>query len=240
MQEWLGHPNVTTTRLYDKRHPRPEDSPTFRVEYSNPPGSLYGARPFDDHPLTDLRWIEAPGWALIAGIGDGYRCQGADFRMGLPRQRIAGRMRRQADRAELHVRHQVRFTQQPPQMRQQFIIADERHGRMDAPGLGIAQRDGLHWNAGQERGLEQPGMEAPHRRAGGGRAFRKHQHPLALTQAPDQVFRRLARPVVAAAPDKGGARPPAQPAEQRPAGHLLLGQEVGGTNSGDAENIQPG
>ena len=32
VQEWLGHANVSTTRLYDKRKSRPEDSPTFRVE----------------------------------------------------------------------------------------------------------------------------------------------------------------------------------------------------------------
>lgn len=33
VQEWLGHANVSTTRLYDKRHSRPEDSPSFKVEY---------------------------------------------------------------------------------------------------------------------------------------------------------------------------------------------------------------
>ena len=33
VQEWLGHANIATTRLYDKRNHRPEDSPTFRVEY---------------------------------------------------------------------------------------------------------------------------------------------------------------------------------------------------------------
>ncbi len=33
VQEWLGHSNISTTRLYDKRNTRPEDSPTFKVEY---------------------------------------------------------------------------------------------------------------------------------------------------------------------------------------------------------------
>ncbi|TCD46922.1 tyrosine-type recombinase/integrase [Chlorobium sp. N1] len=33
VQEWLGHANVSTTRLYDRRKSRPEESPTFRVKY---------------------------------------------------------------------------------------------------------------------------------------------------------------------------------------------------------------
>jgi integrase/recombinase XerD len=33
VQEWLGHANVSTTRIYDKRRMRPEESPTFKVEY---------------------------------------------------------------------------------------------------------------------------------------------------------------------------------------------------------------
>ncbi len=33
VQEWLGHSNISTTRLYDKRNTRPEDSPTFKIEY---------------------------------------------------------------------------------------------------------------------------------------------------------------------------------------------------------------
>lgn len=33
VQEWLGHANIATTRLYDHRKTRPEDSPTFKVAY---------------------------------------------------------------------------------------------------------------------------------------------------------------------------------------------------------------
>jgi integrase/recombinase XerD len=33
VQAWLGHSNISTTRLYDKRDSRPEDSPTFKVRY---------------------------------------------------------------------------------------------------------------------------------------------------------------------------------------------------------------
>lgn len=33
VQTWLGHANIQTTRMYDKRDERPEDSPTFKVSY---------------------------------------------------------------------------------------------------------------------------------------------------------------------------------------------------------------
>ncbi len=33
VQEWLGHSNISTTRLYDHRQTRPEDSPTFKINY---------------------------------------------------------------------------------------------------------------------------------------------------------------------------------------------------------------
>jgi integrase/recombinase XerD len=33
VQEWLGHANIATTRIYDHRKTRPEDSPTFKVNY---------------------------------------------------------------------------------------------------------------------------------------------------------------------------------------------------------------
>lgn len=33
VQMWLGQANISTTRLYDRRGQRPEDSPTFKVKY---------------------------------------------------------------------------------------------------------------------------------------------------------------------------------------------------------------
>jgi len=33
VQGWLGHANPATTKLYDKRKDRPEESPTFKVAY---------------------------------------------------------------------------------------------------------------------------------------------------------------------------------------------------------------
>jgi integrase/recombinase XerD len=33
VQEWLGHATIATTRIYDRRKMRPEDSPTFKVAY---------------------------------------------------------------------------------------------------------------------------------------------------------------------------------------------------------------
>ena len=33
VQEWLGHANISTTRLYDRRRSRPEESPTFKITY---------------------------------------------------------------------------------------------------------------------------------------------------------------------------------------------------------------
>ncbi|MDD1016957.1 tyrosine-type recombinase/integrase [Pseudomonas rubra] len=33
VQAWLGHANISTTRIYDRRQLRPEDSPTFKVRF---------------------------------------------------------------------------------------------------------------------------------------------------------------------------------------------------------------
>jgi integrase/recombinase XerD len=33
VQEWLGYAKIATTRIYDHRRTRPEDSPTFKVAY---------------------------------------------------------------------------------------------------------------------------------------------------------------------------------------------------------------
>lgn len=36
-QECLGHANIVTTRLYDRRRTRQENSPTFKVAYLTSP-----------------------------------------------------------------------------------------------------------------------------------------------------------------------------------------------------------
>jgi integrase/recombinase XerD len=33
VQDWVGHANISTTRMYDRRQQRAEDSPTFKVAY---------------------------------------------------------------------------------------------------------------------------------------------------------------------------------------------------------------
>jgi integrase/recombinase XerD len=33
VQEWLGHADIATTRIHDRRKMKPEDSPTFKVSY---------------------------------------------------------------------------------------------------------------------------------------------------------------------------------------------------------------
>ncbi|WP_155497270.1 tyrosine-type recombinase/integrase, partial [Pseudomonas syringae group genomosp. 3] len=33
VQLWLGHANISTTKIYDRRESRPEDSPTYKVKY---------------------------------------------------------------------------------------------------------------------------------------------------------------------------------------------------------------
>jgi len=33
LQEWLGHANIATTRIYHRQRSRPEDFPTFKVTY---------------------------------------------------------------------------------------------------------------------------------------------------------------------------------------------------------------
>ena len=33
VQKWLEHANIATTRLYDRRQSRSEESPTLKVEY---------------------------------------------------------------------------------------------------------------------------------------------------------------------------------------------------------------
>lgn len=40
VQEWLGHSNISTTKVYDRRDAKPRQSPTFKVVYSIYPINL--------------------------------------------------------------------------------------------------------------------------------------------------------------------------------------------------------
>ncbi|HZS66988.1 MAG TPA: site-specific integrase [Burkholderiales bacterium] len=86
VQEWLGHANIATTRIYDHRKTRPEDSPKLKVAYClsktgrSAPFSLFifqnGETGFvgrDEPRSTDQRrdptgtasaevWCEIAGW----------------------------------------------------------------------------------------------------------------------------------------------------------------------------------
>ncbi|MEH6483009.1 MULTISPECIES: tyrosine-type recombinase/integrase [Pseudomonas] len=33
VQHWLGHANISMTRLYDRRQNRASDSPSFKIQY---------------------------------------------------------------------------------------------------------------------------------------------------------------------------------------------------------------
>lgn len=68
VQEWLGHANVSTTRLYNRRKTRPEDSPTFRAPRrckSGTSGSTSGTT--SAAPEADL--ARFPGASGVAGDG---------------------------------------------------------------------------------------------------------------------------------------------------------------------------
>ncbi len=53
VQEWLGHANIATIRIYDHRKTRPEDSPTFKVAYwPLPSAASEGLEP--DSPRVNL------------------------------------------------------------------------------------------------------------------------------------------------------------------------------------------
>jgi site-specific recombinase XerD len=87
-QVWLGHTNVSTTRLYDRSKTRTEDSPTFRVRYEEELFKQIGVRPgsfqeqeifvnsIDQEPARfDMAFpvlVPIPGKIMIS-VSDGQR-----------------------------------------------------------------------------------------------------------------------------------------------------------------------
>ena len=55
VQEWLGHSSISTTRLYDKRHSRPEDSPSFKSDLLTTSGDKLF---FFHHPAMEAHGLK--------------------------------------------------------------------------------------------------------------------------------------------------------------------------------------
>jgi integrase/recombinase XerD len=66
VQEWLGYADISTTRMYDKRQSRPEDSPMFKVRYgalgwpSNICTACPGTVPWASFPHVTQRRVSPP------------------------------------------------------------------------------------------------------------------------------------------------------------------------------------
>ncbi|CCE25775.1 protein of unknown function (plasmid) [Methylotuvimicrobium alcaliphilum 20Z] len=69
IQELIDQANISTTRLYDKRHSRPEDSPSFKVEY-NRGGTASYPTDFSQIPVCK---ITAQSFSKLLALSPAHR-----------------------------------------------------------------------------------------------------------------------------------------------------------------------
>lgn len=90
----------------------------------------------------------------------------------------------------------------------------------------VAQAEGMHRHRGVDRALEQGAVKGQQAVAGSGGAFRKHHQALAGTKSGQHVPLGVVGRLAAAAFDEYRVVVAAEPADQRPACHIALGDEA--------------
>jgi hypothetical protein len=138
--------------------------------------------------------------------------------------------------------HQPAGADDLPDAADQRGVADVLRRRAeDLPGLAVAQRDGLHRRLHRDGRLQQVGMEGQHLRPGAGGALREDRHRIALAQGLGHLVHHPQRVALALALDEQRADVADQPAQQRPAQHIRLGDEARLRAARmDAGDVQPG
>jgi len=107
-------------------------------------------------------------------------------------------------------------------------------------GLPVVQRHGHHPGAGIDGRLEQGAVEGQQLVAVGSGAFGEDTDPMAPPQFLDQVLPRPLGGCARAPFQEDGFGADAEPADHRPAADVVLGDEGGGGDGIDGEDVQPG
>jgi hypothetical protein len=113
-------------------------------------------------------------------------------------------------------------------------------GRRPASGIDIAQGNRHDAGAGIECGLQQRSVEGQHAVAEAGRAFREHGDTAAAAEHFGDVLLGLAGSGTRTTGKEYRLGAAAQPADQRPGAHIVLGDEGRRCEGVDGEDVEPG